>query len=188
MKTPTVLEGVGIALAASVAGSVAYTALAAVAGGGALRLVVAGLALGYVLYLLARSPGRVGRVTALGAWGAAALLVWLAAPPLALYLLLHLGGLWLLRSLFFHSSLFSAAADLGLSLLALAAGIWALAHTGSLLLGIWCFFLVQALFVAIPTSLVRPAASGRHEGEGRRGEFRKVGRRADARVRALTSL
>jgi hypothetical protein len=184
MKTLTFLEGAGIALAASIAGSVAYTALSAVAGGGALRPVVTGLALGYVLYLLARSPGRVGRVTALGAWGAAAVLVWLAAPPLALFLLLHIGGLWLLRSLFFHSSLFSAAADLGLSLLALAAAVWALVHTGSLLLGIWCFFLVQALFVAIPPSLARPAVAGRDEGED---PFEHAHRVAETAVRRLTS-
>ncbi len=184
MKTPTFLEGAGVALAASVAGSVTHTALAAAAGGGVLRPVVAGLALGYVAYLLARSTVRVGRVTALAAWGAAAVLIWLAAPPLALYLLLHLGALWLLRSLFFHSSLFAAAADLGLNLLALAAAVWAVLHTGSLLLAIWCFFLVQALFVVIPPSLVRPSPAGRQESDD---PFEHAHRVAEAAVRRLTS-
>jgi hypothetical protein len=184
MKTPTFLEGAGVGLAASIAGSVAYTALAALGGGGALRLVVTGLALGYVLYLLGRSPARVGRVTALATWGAAAVLVWLAAPPLALFLLLHLAALWLLRSLFFHGSLFAAVTDLGLSLLALAAGVWAVAHTGSLLLGIWCFFLVQALFVVIPASLARPAGPARQETED---PFEHAHRAAEAAVRRLAS-
>ena len=185
MKTPTFLEGVGVALAASVAGSVAHTALSTLAGGGVLRLVVAGLALGYVAYLLARSPERVGRVTALVGWGVVATVIWLAAPPLALYLLLHLGALWLLRSLFFHSSLLSAAMDLGLSVLALAAGIWAVVHAGSLLLGLWCFFLVQALFVFIPSSLARPSGAGRPEGED---PFEHAHRVAEAAVRRLTSV
>jgi hypothetical protein len=34
---------------------------------------------------------------------------------------------------------------------------WALSRTGSVLLGSWCFFLVQALFVAIPGSLTSNA-------------------------------
>jgi hypothetical protein len=149
-----------------------------------LRLVVTGLALGYAIYLLMRSPGRVGRVTAIAAWGAAAVLIWLAAPPLTLHLLLHVGALWLLRSLFFHSSLFSAGADLGLGLLALAAAVWAVVHTGSLLLGIWCFFLVQALFVVIPASLVRSSAIGRQPGED---PFDHAHRVAEAAVRRLSS-
>jgi hypothetical protein len=151
MNRPTFLEGVGVALAASLSGAAGYTALSAAAGGvGMLRPVVAGLALGYLIYLLARTPVRVGRVAAFLAWCLTAVGLWLAAPPLALYLLLHVGMLWLIRAVFFHSSLVSALADLALALLALAAGIWALVQTGNLLLGIWCFFLVQAGFVAIP--------------------------------------
>ena len=185
MKTPTFLEGVGVALAASVTGSVAHTALATVAGGGVLRLVVAGLALGYLVYLLARSPTRVGRVTAVAVWGAAAVLLWLATPPFAFYLLAHVAALWLLRSLFFHSSLFSAVADLLLSLVALAAGVWAVVHTGSLVLGIWCFFLVQALFVVIPSSLARQSTAG---GQSSEDPFEHAHRVAEAAVRRLTEV
>jgi hypothetical protein len=184
MKTPTFLEGVAVALAASLVGSAAHTALATVAGGGVLRPVIAGLALGYLIYLLARSPARVGRVAALAAWAVMATLLWLGAPPLALFLLLHLGALWLLRSLFFHSSLVAALGDLGLSLLALAAGVWAVVHTGSLLLGIWCFFLVQALFVVLPSRLARPSRDGRRESED---PFDHAHRVAEAAVRRLAS-
>jgi hypothetical protein len=160
MNRPTFLEGVGVALTASIAGAAAYTTLSALTGGiGTLRPVIAGLALGYLIYLLVRTPVRVGRVTAFLAWCLAAVGLWLAAPPLVLYLLLHVGMLWLIRTLFFNSSLVSALADLALALLALAAGIWALVQTGSLLLGIWCFFLVQAGFVAIP-----PGPAARHPG------------------------
>lgn len=165
MTRPTFVEGVGVALAASLSGSAAYTALSAAAGGGMLRPVVVGLALGYLVYLLARTPVRAGRVTAFIAWCLAAAGLWLAAPPLALDLLLHVAMLWLIRTLFFHSSLVSALADLTLSLLALAAVIWALVQTGSLLLGIWCFFLVQAGFVAIPPGPAarRPRREPSHE-------------------------
>lgn len=183
MKRPTFLEGVGVALAASIAGSVAYTALSAVAGGGLLRPVVTGLAFAYVVYLLARAPQRVGRVTALAAWCMAAAGLWLAAPPLALYLLLHVGLTWLVRSLFFHSGVFAALVDLALGVAALAAGVWAVVHTGSVLLGVWCFFLVQAAFVAIPPSL---APQRRASEPARNDGFERAHRAAEAALRRLS--
>jgi ABC-type transport system involved in multi-copper enzyme maturation permease subunit len=184
MTRPTFLEGVGVALAASLSGAAAYTALSAAVGVGMLRPVIAGLALGYLVYLLARTPVRVGRVTAFLAWCLAAVGLWVAAPPLALYLLLHVGMLWLIRALFFHASLVSALADLALGLLALAAGLWALAQTGSLLLGLWCFFLVQAGFVAIP-----PGSAARRPGRepSREDAFEHAHRIAEAALRKHAS-
>jgi hypothetical protein len=184
MTRPTFLEGVGVALAASLSGAAAYTALSAAADGGMLRPVIAGFALAYLVYLLARTPIRVGRVTAFIAWCLSAVGLWLAAPPLALYLLLHVGMLWLIRALFFHASLVSALADLALGLLALAAGIWALVQTGSLLLGIWCFFLVQAGFVAIPPG----STAGRHGREpSHEDAFEHAHRIAEAALRKHAS-
>ena len=150
MTRPTFLEGVLVALAASVAGSVLHTASVALLGAGDPWLLVGLLALGYVLYLLRRAPARAGRVTALAAWGGAAALSWFAAPSLTLFVLAQVGVIWLLRSLFFHAGPLAALGDLGLSALALGSGLWAFLHTGSLLLALWSFFLVQALFVALP--------------------------------------
>jgi hypothetical protein len=56
----------------------------------------------------------------------------------------------LIRSLYFYSSLISALADFALVLFGMAASVWAVIQTGSLFIGVWCFFLVQALFVVIP--------------------------------------
>ena len=77
------------------------------------------------------------------------LTVWMA-PPLMLYVLVHVGMIWLVRALYFYSSPLSALADLGLNALAVAAVVWATVQSGSLLLALWCFFLVQALFVLLP--------------------------------------
>ena len=68
MKQPSFLEGVGVAVAASLAGTVLYAALAHISPGGALRFVVAALGLGYLFYLLARSSDRVGRIVVVAAW------------------------------------------------------------------------------------------------------------------------
>jgi hypothetical protein len=185
MTRPTFLEGVGFALAASIGGSIVHTGLSAVAGGGQLRLVVTGVALAYVLYLLARAPGQVGRVTAIVAWCIAAVGLWLVTPPLAVFLLAHVGLIWLVRSLFYRSGVLSALVDLALGVAALAAGVWAVMHSGSVLLGLWCFFLVQSGFVAIPNGLWRPR---RDDVAPPDDGFERAHRVAEAAVRRLSSI
>jgi hypothetical protein len=187
MKQPTFLEGVSVAIAASLAGSVLYTALNVVFPGvPVLRLLIAGIGLAYVVYLLSRSPERVGRFTAVAAWLLVASVLWFTHPPLLLYVCVHLGALWLIRSLYFYSSALSALADLGLNGLSLSAAIWAVTRTGSVFLGLWCFFLVQALFVCIPKSVNRKpgTAPAGHKLEDR---FQHAHRVAEAAVRKLSS-
>ena len=187
MRQPTFLEGVGVALAFSVTGGVLYTAIDAIFPDmPVLRLLIAGIGLAYVVYLLGRSPERVGRVTAVAAWLVIAAVLWFTHPPLLLYVTVHLGTIWLIRSLYFYSSALSALADLGLNGLGLSAAIWAVTRTGSVFLGIWCFFLVQALFAVIPKSIKRKpgATEAGHESEDR---FQHAYRVAEAAVRKLSS-
>lgn len=187
MKQPTFIEGVAVALTASLAGGVLYTALnVAVPDIPVLRLLIAGTGLAYVVYLLGRTPERVGRVTAAATWLLLAGVLWFTQPPLLFYLCAHLGAIWLIRSLYFYSSALSALADLGLTGLALAAGIWAVTRTGSLFLGIWCFFLVQALFVFIPTSMQRKSAPAQAS-HTRADRFQHAYRAAETAVRKLSS-
>lgn len=162
MSRPTFLEGAGVALAASIGGGVLFTALTTVfVGSIVLRLIIALMGLLYLLYLLARSGEKIGRVTSLATWLAAAALIWLMELNLAFYLMAHLGLIWLIRSLYFYSSLISALADLGLMLFGTAAAVWAILESGNLSLGFWSFFLIQALFVVIPNSWKRSAAENR---------------------------
>jgi hypothetical protein len=187
MKQPTFPEGVSVALAASLAGGVLYSAMGAVFPGiPVLRLLIAGISLAYVVYLLSRSPERVGRITATAAWLLIAGVLWFTQPPLLLYVFVHLGALWVIRSLYFYSSTLSALADMGLNGLSLAAAIWAVTWTGSVFLGIWCFFLVQALFVFIPKSIRRKPGAVR-AGDEREDRFQHAYRSAEAAVRKLSS-
>lgn len=188
MKQPSFLEGVGVALVAALLGSVLHTALSPIGDGdGLLRLLIAGLGLGYIVYLLIRSPERVGRITSLVGWGLAAVAIWLLQPSLPLFLLVHLGLIWLVRSLYFYAGLLSALADLVLTGLGLAAGIWAATHTASLFLGLWCFFLVQALFVAIPAAVNRDTAAGLSH-QASEDPFHYAHRAAESALRRLSSL
>jgi hypothetical protein len=187
MKTPTFLEGVAVALVLSLAGSALYNAPNAVFPGiPSVRLLIAGLALAYLVYLLSRSPTRIGRVTAVAAWLLMAGALWFMHPPLLLYVCVHLGVLWLIRSLYFYSSALSALADLGLNALALAAAVTAVTRTGSVWLAIWCFLLVQALFVVIPKELGRSPSAARaaHTDKDR---FQQAYRAAENAVRHLSS-
>lgn len=188
MRTPSFLEGVAVALTASLAASILFGALAPQFGGDTvLRTVVALLALGYIVYLLRRSRARVGRVSVIAGWCLAALALAVWHPPLLLYLVLHVGLLWLVRTLYHYASVLSALADLGLNGAALAAALWASTHTASLFVSTWCFFLLQALFVAIPRDLHDRRAARRAPPDPR-DRFQQAHRVAQAALRKLSSV
>jgi len=101
MKRPTFLEGVGVALAASLTGSILFSALSPTMQNlPLLKLLIAGLGLAYTLYLFRRSRERLGRLVTGTVWLFSAAVIWLLDPPLTLYLLLHIGLIWLIRSLY----------------------------------------------------------------------------------------
>ena len=112
---------------------------------------------------------------------------WLLEPPLALYVSVHVGQVWLIRSLYFYSSALSALADLGLNLASVAAAIWAATESGSPFLSIWCFFLVQALFVAIPVRMGENRHKRRHE-HAYDDRFERAHRAAQGALRRLSSV
>ncbi len=183
MKRPTFLEGVGVALVASVVGGVLYAVLPALFGWESpLRALIAGLWLAYILYLLNRSQARVGKVTVASFWLAGALALWLVHPPFTVYLLLHAGAVWFVRSLYFHGSPIPAAIDLVLTGFGLVAAFWAAIETGSMIVALWCFFLCQALFTGIP----RVARAKRRE-PAADAPFERAHRAGQAALRALSS-
>ena len=186
MKQPTFFEGVSVALVASIAATVLFTALGSILPVEAvIKLLIALFSLGYISYLLSRSRERLGRVTLIAGWSAAAAAIWLFTPSLALYGLTHLLLMWLVRALYHYNSLLSALADLGLNAVAVAAATWAAYQTESLFITTWCFFLTQALFVYIPPRLFRkersPAASIVNE-----DHFQQAHRAAEAALQKLS--
>jgi hypothetical protein len=152
--------------------------------GAVIRIVIPALGLAYLLYLFSRSTERLGRVTTLAAWSALAAITWWVAPPLPLYLLIHVGAIWLVRSLYFYSGLVPALLDLGISTLSVSATVWAITRSGSVFLATWCFFLVQALFVAIPKTVQGKQKTSR-ERTADNDSFENARRQADAALRQL---
>jgi hypothetical protein len=152
-KAPSLIEGVAVAAVLALAGGAVFGALKLfVAPAVALRCLTILLGGAYSVYLLTRSSQH-GRVAAMVFWCGGAGLAALLIDSLAVLLIAHVVLVWLVRCVHFHTSVVAALADLGLSGLALAAAIWAAASTASVAVSVWCLFLVQALFVALPRVL-----------------------------------
>jgi hypothetical protein len=150
MSRPSFIEGVLVALALSAVGGIAAAALPTLFGAAiGSRLLVAALAAVYIGYLLRRSREKTGRMVVPCLWLTATVAGW-ALLPVTGFALLQVCLVWLIRALYFHGGVLAALADLGLSVFALAAAVWALG-SGSWPLALWSFFLVQALFPWIPS-------------------------------------
>src|SRR5262245_31369143 len=146
----------------------------------ALRTIVALLGAAYVLYLLACSGERTGRVVTVAAWMIGAALLAAFADALGLFLVGHAVLVWLVRALYHQRSTIGALADLGLTALALAAAVASMRSTGSLFLAIWCFFLIEALFAAVPNGITRS-----HPRAGVEPPFARAQRSANAALQRL---
>ncbi|MDH3613176.1 MAG: hypothetical protein OES10_07830 [Gammaproteobacteria bacterium] len=185
MKRPSFFHGVIVAAVLGFFASAIVATLTPFVGLGAvLRFVIPALGLAYLLYLFSRSEERVGRVTTLFLWSVLAAITWWVAPPLPLYLLIHVAAVWLVRSLYFYSGVLPALLDLGLSTLSISATVWAISRSGSVFLATWCFFLVQALFVAIPSTVNRKQKPQRNTAADSEN-FEHARRQADQALRQL---
>ena len=157
MKKPGIIDGIVFALVVALCAAAANLVLGAFIGYGTLfNLTLLAASLAYLLYLFRRSPARIGRVVFLSAWVAVSLAAVVLDLPLFEQVLLQAGFIWLVRALYFHGSLFSAALDFGLVSAGLAAGAWAMVNTGSIAGALWSFFLVQALFCWLPNLAGKP--------------------------------
>lgn len=186
MKIITFFDGVLVALVSSFVGSAVYYILSSLfADNLVIRFLISGLSLAYILYLLNRSNERIGRITVIAAWSIITITTWVIWPPAPLFILINLGSIWLIRSLYFYSSLISSFADLVLTVFSIAAAFWAASHTDSLFLTLWCFFLTQALFVMIPSNM-KPAKTNTST-VNQEADFQRIYRAAESAVQKLSN-
>jgi hypothetical protein len=185
MKRPSFIQGVIVAAVLGFFASAVVATLTPFVGLGAvIRLVIPALGLAYLLYLFSRSTERLGRITTLALWSVVAAATWWFAPPIPLYLFIHVGAIWLVRSLYFYSGLVPALMDLGISTLSVSATVWAITRSGSVFLATWCFFLVQSLFVTIPPAVKR-ARDVKGDMPADNETFERARRNADQALRQL---
>jgi hypothetical protein len=188
MPTPshrptTFLGGVAVAFVLAAAGAAVFAALTTVLTGSvAIRAISTLLAGAYLLYLLSRSDERTGRIVTIVVWLSGAVATSVFAASLPLFFVCHVVMIWLVRTLYFHGTFTAALLDLGITGLAFTAAIWAARTSGSLFLAVWCFFLVQALFVVIPEGANAQSQPG---GGFDDQPFRRAHRSAGAALRRL---
>jgi len=186
MKSPGIIDGLIVALVISLSAGAASLVLGGfIAYATLFNLLLCGSTLIYLAYLLKRSRAKVGRVVVIAGWAAASLGCWILDIPLFEQVLVQAGIIWLVRSLYFHGSILSAALDFGLISVGLAASAWAMVNTGSLGGALWSFFLVQALFCWIP-DLARKQPGDAYKYQQNPSSFQSAHRVALDAVRKLT--
>ena len=187
MNRPSLGAGIVVAAVASLLGAVLCNSMVAWLPAEAIfRVLVSGLGFAYAMYLLMHSGEAVGRVLVVLLWLLMSLTAWVLVSSEPIFLCLHLGALWLLRSLYYYSSALCALLDLALCVFSLSAAVAAALHTGSYFLVIWCFFAGQAFFTVIPISVRRPN-EGHMVRAHDRENFQRAFRTAEAAIRRLST-
>jgi len=186
MKTATFFEGVLIALIVSFMSSVLlFTLSSFVPSNILIRGLISGISIAYILYLLSRSNERIGRIIVMTVLLISIITLWFVWPAITFFILGHMTIIWLVRSLYFYSSLVSSLTDLALTFSSLLIAFAVASHTDSLFLTLWCFFLIQALFVLIPKSIPKPNSSSSIS-LNNEDEFQHSFRAAQAAVQQLS--
>ena len=185
MKSLHLFRHIAIALVFALIASVALFALVPLVGFAlTVALALPAISLLYLLFLFSQAEENTGRISCLMLWSAMTLGIWIFAPPLGISLALHLGAIWLIRSLYFYNGIVGPLIDLLLSASSVAVALWCYFHTGSVFLSVWSLFLTQAFFVAIP-----PLLKQQHSTENRTTttirEFNEARGSAEAALRHL---
>jgi len=172
MQRPTLLEGILVGLVVSLAASPMVFLLSLLLGTVmAGKAVIVVIAYAYIVYLLAQSGRTAGRTT-LAVLSLLALLASLVLEARwTTVVLVAVALIWGIRACTYSRSLVAWLLHGGLCLLGLGAALWAYTHSGSIVLAVWSFFLLQALFVCVPPRLAqRPVeegdVAGGQEGDG----------------------
>ena len=136
---PSFGRGVLVAAGVTVVGTLATSF-------GASHLGISLMALAYLCHILYHSPRSTGRVAVFAAWLVGSIALSLLDTSILATLSFNLGSLWLARSWCHLDTVLQALTDLALWLTSLALASAAVMHSASYPMGIWTFFLVQALW------------------------------------------
>ena len=186
MKGPGILKGIVIAIVASLAAGFLTRILPLMFSGfTSSSLIILTLSLGYLVFLLKHADTKRGRVVLMALWILLSLGGLFFGISLIGLIVLQLAIIWVLRSLYFHASIFAAVLDLILIIMAAGAGVWTVLQTGSLMAAVWSFFLCQSLFGSIPefSNKQNPQTQ---TSRGKNDRFQSAHRIAQAAVRKLS--
>jgi len=187
MKKPGFFEGVTVAMIASLVISASvFFSLTLIVSPFMLEVIISIVCLAYISYLMIRSGERLGRMVVFTIWFATTILAFVFTSSLTIFILFQLGVIWIVRSLYFYDSVLAALLDLGLIGLGALISIWAWYNTGNVFIAMWCFFLMQALFVFIP-HLLKSSTSSKSSPNRVSDQFDRAHLAAEQALRQITS-
>lgn len=158
MKKPNLLDGILAAILITVCtGSISLILSSFITDNTLFKILLSFSTLSYLIYLLKRSQTQIGWFVVIMTWGFINFGSWLMGLSLIEQVILQIGLIWLVRSLYFHSSILTGFLDLGLILTGLAGSIWAILNTNNEIIALWTFLLLQSLFTLIPNLRLSPA-------------------------------
>ncbi len=179
-------EGLLVAFIASILGSITFYVVSSVFSDSlSVKLLITGLNFFYIVYLMSRSKYQTGRLSVISAWLMITITLWFFWPTVPVFLVFQLLTIWLIRSIYYYSSLIPTVADFGLTLSGIAIALWVNSFTASLFLTLWCFFLAQALFVILPKS-ISPMTNSNTKNSNSEADFQQAYRVAEVAIRNLS--
>jgi len=151
MKTPSFLNAVSIGLAISLVGALFFiTAMLLMPVALSVYLSISVVAASYSIFLCISGKSKSGWLTFNIAIAFTTAAAWGFSLSILSFLALTLLLIWLLRSSRFYKRISSILLDLILLAAGFLSAIATYTHTQSFFIGLWVFFLTQALFVFIP--------------------------------------
>ncbi|OZG69733.1 hypothetical protein BTA51_29350 [Hahella sp. CCB-MM4] len=190
MNTISFWRGVVVAFILSFLGAIAFSVFSPIIGSAvSARVLLVSLSLIYLVVLLYQSRARSGKLLSVATWLFTTALLFLFNPTILLWLSSYVGMLWVIRCLYRYGSLWTAGADALLNGLALLLALATAIHTHSVFLSLWCFFLVQALYVYIPVkgSILRRSPTKDTAPAASEDRFERAYRTADAAFKRLSA-
>ena len=182
MKTMSLMHLILVAVALSAAAlPVEWFLVALCKPETALKLCISLLILAYLAYLLQASDRRAGKITLYLLIAGCLTIASFWKMAVVPFLMLSVFWIWLARSLLFYSRAIHSIIDLSLCAGGLAWALWAYQHSASLIAAVWCFFLIQALWVFIP----RHRSADRHGDHSASEHFERSYDAAEAALKIL---
>lgn len=185
MKNPTLLANITVALLISLMSLgiqiILQTLFFTPA---AVNITLALVALCYLGYLFNVSPARPGKVTLVLLSVLTTTTLLMLGTETNLLIGVLIGTLWLSRSLLFYHSVLASFADLALCLIGFTAAVGAFLLSASIAAGVWCFLLIQALFIFIPG---RKSTPEKYDTDLTCDPFNKAYQSAESAIRDLAN-
>ncbi len=186
MKQHNLFLSLGIAFVLSAVSLPILWVLLALRSSIATQALITLLTAGYLGYLLVQSRARVGRIILATVSAAVLGVACLAGASSTAVALLALGLIWFVRSLLNYSSLVAACLDALLCVVSVGVALAAAGATSNAALTVWCFFLLQALWVYIPRRFTRGGSAPETADQTQQADaFARAYGSAEAAIRCL---